>query len=98
MISKSTTTHHAERDEILRRTFNGAKWMLYLSATALAAGFCTNVILGRVGVETLGFYSMLMLLVSMVQTFFVFGGSNVLVNFCRTSPPSKNLAMFSATR
>jgi len=81
MISKSTTAHHAERDEILRRTFNGAKWMLYLSATALAAGFCTNVILGRVGVETLGFYSMLMLLVSMVQTFFVFGGSNVLVNF-----------------
>lgn len=71
----------AQREEILSRTFNGAKWMLYLSASALVAGFGTNVILGRIGAEVLGFYSLLMLVVSMVQTFFVFGASNVLVNY-----------------
>ena len=71
----------AQREEILSRTFNGAKWMLYLSASALVAGFGTNVILGRMGPEVLGFYSLLMLIVSMVQTFFVLGASNVLVNY-----------------
>ena len=74
MISDSTTPSHAQREEILGRTFSGAKWMLYLSASALVAGFCTNVVLSRMGAETLGFYSVLMLLVSMIQTFFVFGG------------------------
>ncbi len=81
MISESTTSSHEQREEILKRTFSSAKWMLYLSASALVAGFCTNVILGRMGEETLGFYSVLMLIVSMIQTFFVFGGSNVLVNY-----------------
>jgi O-antigen/teichoic acid export membrane protein len=81
MISDSTTPSHAQREEILSRTFSGAKWMLYLSASALVAGFCTNVILGRTGAETLGLYSALMLIVSMIQTFFVFGASNVLVNY-----------------
>jgi O-antigen/teichoic acid export membrane protein len=80
MISEPISSQ-AERDEILRRTFNGAKWMLYLSASALVTGFFTNVILGRIGAETLGFYSLLMLIVSMIQTFFVFGASNVLVNY-----------------
>lgn len=55
--------------------------MLYLSASALLAGFLTNVILARAGVETLGFYTLLMLIVSMVQTFFVFGAANVLIQF-----------------
>lgn len=84
MISSSTTTSSSQREEILARTFSGAKWMLYLSASALVAGFFTNVILGRMGVEVLGFYSLLMLIVSMVQTFFVFGASNVFVNYLPT--------------
>ncbi len=71
----------AHHEYILSRTFTGARWMLYLSASALLAGFFTNVILARAGVETLGFYSLLMLIVSMVQTFFVFGAANVLIQF-----------------
>jgi O-antigen/teichoic acid export membrane protein len=45
------------------------------------AGYGTNVLLARVGPETLGFYGFLLLLVSLINTFFVLGGSNVLVNF-----------------
>lgn len=81
MISESTLSTREQRDEILHRTFTGAKWMLYLSASALVAGFCTNVLLGRLGAEMLGFYSLLMLIVSMIQTFFVFGATNVLVQY-----------------
>lgn len=81
------TAPHAQREEILKRTFNGAKWMLYLSASALVAGFCTNVLLGRLGPETLGFYSLLMLIVSMIQTFFVFGAANVLVQYIPNLTP-----------
>ncbi len=81
MNSEPTLSASEQRDEILHRTFSGAKWMLYLSASALVAGFCTNVLLGRLGAETLGFYSLLMLIVSMVQTFFVFGAANVLVQY-----------------
>ncbi|MBI5470760.1 MAG: oligosaccharide flippase family protein [Ignavibacteriae bacterium] len=80
MISSSTAPH-TQREEILKRTFSGAKWMLYLSGSALVAGFCTNVLLGRLGAEMLGLYTLLMLIVSMIQTFFVFGASNVLVNY-----------------
>ncbi len=81
MTPDPSTASHAQRDEILSRTFNGAKWMLYLSASALIAGFCTNVMLGRLGAEVLGLYSALMLIVSLVQTFFVFGAANVFVNY-----------------
>jgi O-antigen/teichoic acid export membrane protein len=81
MMNSEPTIAQAQRVSILQRTFSGARWMLYLSASALALGFCTNVLLGRMGAETLGFYSLLMLIVGVVQTFFVFGGSNVLVNY-----------------
>lgn len=77
----SNQSQDAHHEHILARTFTGARWMLYLSASALLAGFFTNVILARAGVETLGFYSLLMLIVSMVQTFFVFGAANVLIQF-----------------
>jgi O-antigen/teichoic acid export membrane protein len=66
---------------LLRGTIQGSRWMLYLSGTALFAGFCTNVVLGRVGPETLGFYGFLMLMVALINTFFVFGGPNILVTF-----------------
>ena len=88
MISESTLSASEQRDEILHRTFNGAKWMLYLSASALVAGFCTNVILGRLGAQTLGFYSLLMLIVSIVQTFFVFGAANVLIQYIPNLTPA----------
>ncbi len=81
MTFETSAAASHKKEEILRRTFSGARWMLYLSASALAVGFCTNVMLGRVGPETLGFYSLLMLLVSMIQFFFVLGGPNVFVNY-----------------
>jgi O-antigen/teichoic acid export membrane protein len=88
-MNSEPTIAHAQRVSILQRTFSGARWMLYLSASALAVGFCTNVLLGRMGAETLGFYSMLMLIVGVVQTFFVFGGSNVLVNYLPALSPAQ---------
>lgn len=88
-MNSEPTVAHAQRVSILQRTFSGARWMLYLSASALALGFCTNVLLGRMGAETLGFYSLLMLIVGVVQTFFVFGGSNVLVNYLPAMSPAQ---------
>jgi O-antigen/teichoic acid export membrane protein len=89
MNSDSIAASRSQGDEILTRTFNGAKWMLYLSASALVAGFCTNVMLGRLGAEALGLYSALMLIVSLVQTFFVFGAANVFVNYLPNLSPQK---------
>ncbi len=87
-MTSSSSVSHTQRDEILKRTFSGAKWMLYLSGSALVAGFCTNVILGRLGAEMLGLYTLLMIIVSMIQTFFVFGASNVLVNYLPNLEPT----------
>ncbi len=55
--------------------------MLYLSGFSLIAGYGTNVLLARMGAATLGFYGLLLLIVSLINTFFVLGGSNVIVNF-----------------
>jgi len=49
--------------------------MLVLSASAMLFGFGTNVILGRAGPETLGFYGFLMVTYSLVSTFSVLGGT-----------------------
>lgn len=68
-------------ERIVTHSLGGARWMLWLSASALACGFGTNVVLGRIGPELLGFYGFLTLTVSLISVFFVLGGSNVLVNY-----------------
>lgn len=75
----STPAEDAER--IVSHSLGGARWMLWLSGSALAFGFGTNVVLGRIGPELLGFYGFLTLTVSLVSVFFVLGGANVLINY-----------------
>jgi O-antigen/teichoic acid export membrane protein len=75
-------------DVIVHRAVRASKWMLYLSASALAAGFCTNILLARIGPVALGFYGLLMLIVSVINTFFVLGGPNVIVNYLPKTPGS----------
>lgn len=70
-----------DAEKVVSHSLGGARWMLWLSASALACGFGTNVVLGRAGPELLGFYGFLTLTVSLISVFFVLGGSNVLVNY-----------------
>ena len=70
-----------DTERVVTRSLGGARWMLWLSASALACGFGTNVVLGRTGPELLGFYGFLTLTVSLISVFFVLGGANVLVNY-----------------
>jgi O-antigen/teichoic acid export membrane protein len=83
---------------LLTRTVKGSKWMLYLSGSALIAGFFTNVVLVRVGPEVLGFYGLLMLMMGLVNMFFMLGGSNVLVNYLpKTDEQTKPIFVFTYT-
>jgi O-antigen/teichoic acid export membrane protein len=61
--------------------------MLALSAAAMLFGFGTNVLLGRAGPTTLGFYNFLIATYSLVTTFFVLGGNHVIVTYLPTCAP-----------
>jgi O-antigen/teichoic acid export membrane protein len=81
-----------DAEEVVGYSLGGARWMLWLSASALACGFGTNVVLGRAGPELLGFYGFLTLTVSLISVFFVLGGSNVLVNYLPKRTPADKLS------
>jgi len=70
-----------ETKQILRSSVVGAKWALGLSLAVIPLSYGTNVILGRISPEALGTYGFLTVLSSAVATFFMFGGSQVIVRF-----------------
>lgn len=81
-----------DAEKVVTHSLGGARWMLWLSASALVCGFGTNVVLGRAGPELLGFYGFLTLTVSLISVFFVLGGSNVLVNYLPKRSPEEKLS------
>lgn len=70
-----------ETKQLLRSSVVGAKWTLGLSLAVIPLSYGTNIILGRTSPEALGTYGLLAVLRSVVATFFMFGGSQVIVKF-----------------
>lgn len=86
----------AAAERIVSHSLAGTRWMLWLSATALACGFGTNVVLGRAGPGLLGFYGFLTLALSLLGTFFVFGGGNVIVNYLPKLAPADKTSFLAS--
>jgi len=68
-------------EQIFKSSVIGARWTLGLSLAVIPLSYGTNIILGRTGPEALGTYGFLAVLMSVVATFFMFGGSQVIVKF-----------------
>ncbi|MFI5250963.1 MAG: oligosaccharide flippase family protein [Bacteroidota bacterium] len=85
-----------EEETIHARVNTGMRWLLFTSVISLVSGFGTNVILGRIAPELLGYYGYLSLTVSVLSTFFIFGGANVIVNYLpRTDSGNKVSFIFT---
>lgn len=85
-----------DAERIVSHSLAGTRWILWLSATALACGFGTNVVLGRSDPELLGYYGLLTLTLSVVGIFFVLGGGNVVVNYLPKLAPRDKTSFLAA--
>ncbi|MDQ3952283.1 MAG: oligosaccharide flippase family protein [Actinomycetota bacterium] len=96
VVPPAEGTVAGEAERIVSHSLAGTRWILWLSATALACGFGTNVVLGRSDPELLGYYGLLTLTLSLVGVFFVVGGGNVLVNYLPKLDPSDKTSFLAA--
>ncbi|MFC1523807.1 lipopolysaccharide biosynthesis protein [Thermodesulfobacteriota bacterium] len=67
--------------EIKKRSIKGAKWLLVMNGLGMPAAFLIALMLGRVGPEVLGIYALAQILIGIITTFVVYGGSPVLSVF-----------------
>lgn len=70
--------------DIRRRTIRGVRWVVLLNLATVPLSFATNLLLGRISVEALGYYGAIQVFTSMFQALFVLGGAYV---FTRLVPP-----------
>jgi O-antigen/teichoic acid export membrane protein len=64
-----------------QRLLSGMRWSLWLSALAVPFSAAINLLLARVGPETIGVYGLLSVYIGMITAFVYFGGDTVIVHF-----------------
>lgn len=74
-----TLTHVPEHQR--RRVLAGMRWSVWLSCIAVPLGATINLLLARVGPDTIGVYGLLSVYVGMVSAFLYFGGDTVVIKF-----------------
>lgn len=67
--------------EIKNRSIRGAKWLLVMNGLGMPAASLISLLLGRAGPSVLGVYALAQILISVITTFFLYGGSSVLSVF-----------------
>lgn len=67
--------------EIKHRSIDGAKWLVMMNGIGMPAAFLISMLLGRIGPQALGAYAMVQILIAVITTFVVYGGSPVLSVF-----------------
>jgi O-antigen/teichoic acid export membrane protein len=67
--------------DIRRRTTSGVRAVIVLNLASLPLSFATNILLGRVSAEALGYYGAVLVMIGTYYTFGVFGGSLVFTRF-----------------
>src|SRR5260370_15167554 len=77
MVSALTDVPAIQR----HRVITGMRWTVWLSAVAAPFGVCANLLLARVGPETLGVYGLLSVYIGLTAQFFYFGGDAVIIRF-----------------
>ncbi len=71
----------ASTQQLIDQSIRGTQWIMVAILIGVPLGFATNVLMARISPYTLGAYSLVLVLATTVQTFFLFGGANVVVNF-----------------
>lgn len=85
-----------ERDELIKKSISGTKWIMVAILIGVPLGMVTQIVMGRISTQALGTYSLMLVLVQAIQTFFLFGGANVIVNFIpRASAKEKSQLLVS---
>ncbi len=67
--------------DIARRTITGLRWVMALNVATIPLSFLTNVLLGRVSAEALGYYGAIQLFATSFMTFVFLGGPAVFARF-----------------
>lgn len=67
--------------EVKKHTNKGIKWIFVLTSLSIPIQFLISIILGRISPEALGKYALVDLFLSIILTFFLFGGETVLIRF-----------------
>ena len=88
-MQSSTTAHALGRQELIKTSLASVRWSVILAPTATVAGYACSVVLGRLGTEWLGWYSLALMAVTIASSVFVFGGSNVIVKFIPELSPER---------
>ena len=95
-MHSSTTAQGMSRQELIKTSLSSVRWSVILAPTATVAGYACSVVLGRLGAEWLGWYSLALMAITIVSSVFVFGGSNVIVKFIPELSPERR-SSFVAT-
>ena len=75
-------TDQSERKALIEKSIVGTQWIMVAILVGVPLGLVTQIVMGRaLGQEAYGTYRLMLVLVQAVQTFFLFGGANVIVNF-----------------
>jgi O-antigen/teichoic acid export membrane protein len=75
-----------------RRLASGMRWTLWTGIVGVPFSYATNVLLARVGPETIGTYGVLGIYAGAVATFFYLGGNAVTVKFMAECEPSRRMS------
>jgi O-antigen/teichoic acid export membrane protein len=79
------------------RILSGMRWSVWLSALAVPFSFGINLVLARVGPETLGVYGLLSIYVGVTLSFLYFGGDSVVMRYipeCRSEDRTSFLVSY----
>ncbi len=86
----------SERQALIDKSISGTKWIMVAILIGVPLGLVTQVIMGRIGQDALGAYGLMLVVVQAIQTFFLLGGANVIVNFIpRATAKEKSALLFS---
>lgn len=78
--------------DLKRHATAGVRTLILLNLASLPLSFATNMILGRVSVDALGYYSAISVVIGTYYTFFVLGGSLVFTRFVPALPTPQRLS------
>ena len=81
------------------RILSGMRWTVWLSAIAVPFSVAVNLLLARVGPETLGVYGLLSVYVTLTSAFLYFGGDTVVMRYipeCRPEERASFLVSYLA--
>jgi O-antigen/teichoic acid export membrane protein len=71
------------------RILLGMRWTVWLSAIAIPFSVSVNLLLARVGPETIGVYGLLSVYVSLTSAFLYFGGDGVVIRYTPDCRPDQ---------